>query len=157
MQGTGRSGSSEESTPRAAYPAPRGGPGTAASVSERPALAPNVGIVGEMKETGFKDRQWLVQRDGRFVQLTELLYRVVEGSNGERTLEEIAREVTAATDWVVDADAVRSIIRTKLVPLGLISPEGAPTILETGRAYGRRDPAHRWRSTCARRCSGRAS
>ena len=35
-------------------------------VPERPALSQNVQLVGEMPETGFTDRQWLVQRDGRW-------------------------------------------------------------------------------------------
>ncbi|QIN77654.1 hypothetical protein GBA65_03060 [Rubrobacter marinus] len=89
---------------------------------ERPERAPDVEIVGEMKETGFEDRQWLVQRGDRFIQLTELLYRVVEQSDGERTLREVAAGVTASTDWAVEADDVRRMIGTKLIPLGLISP-----------------------------------
>ena len=146
MQKTGRStGVNEETTRQVASPAPRReGPGTiaAATVPERPALAPNVEIVGEMKETGFKDRQWLVQRDGRFVQLTELLYRVVEGVDGKRTLGEIARGVTASTDWAVDADAVRQIVRTKLIPLGLVLPAGAADDPsgQTGVREGLRSP-----------------
>jgi len=83
-----------------------------------------------MQGTGFTDRQWLIQRDGQFIQLTELLYRVAEQANGERTLDEIATEVTAATEWLVSADNVRQIIQTKLIPLGLIStalPDGSPT------------------------------
>jgi hypothetical protein len=29
-----------------------------------------------LQGSGFQDRQWLVQRDGRFIQLTELLYHI---------------------------------------------------------------------------------
>ncbi len=96
-------------------------PVDAAEVPERPMLAPNVQLVGELRETGFKDRQWLVQRDGQFVQLTELLYRVVEQANGEQTLEEIAAGVTQSTDWLVSADNVRQLIQAKLLPMGLIA------------------------------------
>lgn len=92
----------------------------AAGVPERPALAPNVRLIGEMQETGFKDRQWLVQRDDRFIQLTELLYRVAERANGERTLEEIAAGVTESADWIVSADDVRRLIQAKLIPMGLV-------------------------------------
>jgi putative peptide zinc metalloprotease protein len=96
-------------------------------VPEYPALAPDVELVGEMKESGFEDRQWLIQRGGRFIQLTELLYRVVEQSNGERTLAEIATEVTRASDWMVSADNVRLLIQSKLLPLGIIAPaDGTP-------------------------------
>ncbi len=94
---------------------------------ERPALAPDVQLVGELQGSGFKDRQWLIQRDGQFIQLTELLYRLAEQANGERTLEEIATAVTEATDWLVTADHVRQIVKTKLVPMGLLAgPGGSP-------------------------------
>jgi putative peptide zinc metalloprotease protein len=91
-------------------------------VPKRPALAPNIQLVGEMQETGFKDRQWLIRRDGQFIQLTELLYRILEQSNGQRTLEEIAAKLTESTDWMVTADNVRQLVQTKLIPLGLIAP-----------------------------------
>lgn len=89
---------------------------------ERPGLAPSVELIGEMKGTGFKDRQWLVQRDGQFIQLTELLYRIAEYADGQRTHEEIAERVTASTPWLVTAGNVRELIQTKLVPLGLMAP-----------------------------------
>src|SRR5215831_6238539 len=95
---------------------------TAAEIPERPALAPDVQLLGEMQGTGFKERQWLICRGGQFIQLTELLYRVAEQANGARTLEEIATEVTAATDWLVSADSVRQFLQIKLMPLRLITP-----------------------------------
>ena len=101
---------------------------TTVEVPEHPSLAPNVRLVGEMKGTGFKDRQWLVQRDDRFVQVTELLYRVAEQADGDRTLEEIAARVTEATDWIVVGDDVQLLLRTRLVPMGLIS--------STDKAFG---------------------
>lgn len=88
----------------------------------RPALAPRVRLVGEWQGSGFQDRQWLIQRDGRFIQLTELLYRIAEHADGERTLDGIAERVTDSTEWMVTADQVCHLIRTKLVPLGLIVP-----------------------------------
>jgi len=91
---------------------------------ERPRLAPGVEIHGEMQGTGFVDRQWLIQRDGTFLQVTELLHRVAQQIDGERTLEEIAAEVTASTEWAVTAENVRQIIRAKLIPLGLVLPAG---------------------------------
>jgi putative peptide zinc metalloprotease protein len=94
---------------------------TAAAVPERPALAPAVQLIGEMKDTGFKDRQWLVRRGERFIQTTELLYRVAEQATGERTLEEMAAGVTESTDWLVSADDVRRLIQSRLIPLGLIA------------------------------------
>jgi putative peptide zinc metalloprotease protein len=92
------------------------------AVPERPALAPNVQLLGEMQETGFKARQWLLRRDDQFVQLTELLYRIAEEANGAHTLEEIATKVTETTDWLVSADHVRQLLQVRLMPLGLIVP-----------------------------------
>ena len=89
----------------------------------RPALAPHVQLLGEMQGTGFKERQWLLRRHDHFIQLTELLYRIAERADGVHTLEEIATEVTEATDWLVSAENVRQLLQTKLIPLGLIAPE----------------------------------
>ncbi len=110
----------------------------AGAVPVRPALAPTVQLVGEMQGTGFKDRQWLIQRDGQFLQLTELLYRVAEQVNGERTLEEIAAGVTESTEWLVSADNVRQLIGTKLMPLGLIATADGAVAPRGGMAGGNR-------------------
>ena len=99
----------------------KGDGNTTAAVPERPSLAQGVQLIGEMKDTGFKDRQWLVRRGERFVQTTELLYRVAEQATGERTLEEMAAGVTEATDWLVSADDVRRLIQNRLLPMGLIA------------------------------------
>lgn len=104
-------------------------------VPDRPALAPNVQLAGEMQGTGFKDRQWLIQRGDQFIQVTELLYRVAEQANGERTLEEIAERVTRSTEWMVSAANVRQLIQIKLIPAGLIAPEGgAATTFREGQS-----------------------
>jgi putative peptide zinc metalloprotease protein len=104
-------------------------PTPAAEVPERPALASDVQLVGEMQETGFKDQQWLIRRGDQFMQVTELLYRVAEQTNGERTLEEIAAGVTESTEWLVSADNVRQLIQIKLIPAGLIAPAGDSAVL----------------------------
>jgi putative peptide zinc metalloprotease protein len=90
-------------------------------IPERPALAATVHLIGELQEGGFKDRQWFIQRDGQFLQLPELLYRVLEHLNGEHTIEEIAEEVTEATEWIVSPDKLRYILQTKLIPAGLVA------------------------------------
>lgn len=124
---------------KAASQAQRGQSTIAAEVPERPMPAPNVKLVGEMQETGFEDRQWLIQRDGRFIQLTELLYRILEHANGERALEEIAAGVTESTDWMVTADNVRQLIQAKLIPLGLIAPVDG-TLVEPRKREQARSP-----------------
>jgi putative peptide zinc metalloprotease protein len=100
--------------------ATRAGGGTAEPQTDPPALAPGVELVGEMPETGFQDRQWLVVRNGQFVQLTELLYRICEQCDGEHTLEHIAEAVSASTDWSLDASQVELVINKKLAPIGLV-------------------------------------
>ena len=97
------------------------GAATETAVPERPALAPDVELGGPMQDTGFEDQQWMVLRDGSVIQLTELLYRVAEQANGERTLEEIAGGVGHAIGRKVSADNVRQLIASKLIPLGLVA------------------------------------
>lgn len=100
-------------------------PATDVTVPEYPALAANVELLGEMQETGFKESQWLARRGDRFIQLTELLYRVAETADGRSTHEEMAAGVTRSTDWLVEADDVRDLLRGRLIPAGLVaSPEG---------------------------------
>src|SRR5262249_39068194 len=113
-------------------------PTTPTEVPVRPALAPHVQLVGEMQGTGFKERQWLIRRHDQFIQLTELLYRVAERANGARTLEDIAAELTEATEWLVSSDNVRQLLQTKLIPLGLIAPAAS-----AGVAQGRTADEHR--------------
>lgn len=88
---------------------------------ERPRLAADVELVGELPDTAFVDRQWLVQRDGQFVQLTELLYRIVEQVDGAKTVDEIAHGVTESTEWLVTGDQVKTLIATKLLPTGIVA------------------------------------
>ena len=133
--------SGDESVKSSTSQARQGQPDASVRVPERPALAPNVELVGEMQGTGFKDRQWLVQRDSRFVQLTELLYRVAEQANGERTLDEMATGVTGATDWMVTADNVRQLLQAKLIPLGLVAAAEGTLTSPSGVADGDRAPS----------------
>jgi putative peptide zinc metalloprotease protein len=94
----------------------------AAAVPCRPA---GVEPDGRLRGSGFADRQWLVRRGTQFVQVGELLYRAVELADGARTLDEIARELTASTQWEVTPEDVELIIKTRLAPLGLIVDEEA--------------------------------
>lgn len=110
------------------------------AVPERPMLAPDVELLGEMRETGFKESQWLVRRGERFMQLTELLYRVAEQADGESTHEEMAAGVTRSTDWLVSPDNVRELLASRLLPLGIVAPNGEDEALLSSRAE-KRDPS----------------
>jgi putative peptide zinc metalloprotease protein len=86
----------------------------------RPTRAADVELVGEFQGSGFAERQWLVRRGERFIQLTELLYRIVERADGTQTLEEIAEAVTESSDWLVTADNVHDLVDARLIPLGVV-------------------------------------
>jgi putative peptide zinc metalloprotease protein len=90
-------------------------------VAEYPEREPDIELVGEMQESAFRDRQWLIRRDGHFLQVSELLYRVAEQADGRHTLQDIADAVTDATEWIVTDAHVRQILETKLIPLGVIA------------------------------------
>lgn len=98
-----------------------------------PQRACDIELVGEQRDTGFEQKQWLIKRDGRFVQVSELLYRVLEEVDGQRGLESIAARVTDATQWTVAAKDVQALIDDKLVPAGLIASAEAPGIYEQPR------------------------
>ncbi len=95
-------------------------PGAPVEIPERPARADGVHLVGQMQGTGFTERQWLVERQGRFLQLTELLYRILELADGRRTMAEIAEGLTESTEWLVTPEDVHHLLQTKLVPAGLV-------------------------------------
>lgn len=90
---------------------------------EHPALAHNVQLMGELKEAGFDQRQWLLQRDGQFVQVTELLYRIAEQLDGKHTLDEIAARVTESSDWIVSSKQVYQLLQANFVPLRLLADQ----------------------------------
>jgi len=81
--------------------------------------AADVVLRGPMRDASFEEQQWLVQRGTQFVQLTALLYRILEHSDGCHTATEIAEAVTASSEWLVTADVVESLAATRLVPTRL--------------------------------------
>lgn len=89
-------------------------------VPEHLERAEDVQLMGEFDGPGFSDRQWLITKDGRFVQMTELLYRVLEQADGRHDLDEMASRVGRAIDRVVSREQVEHLARTKLLPMGLI-------------------------------------
>jgi putative peptide zinc metalloprotease protein len=99
----------------------------AVELPARPALARGVQLVGALQGSGFETQQWLVQRDERFIQLSELLYRILEPINGERTIDEIAAAAAATTGKPVSANNVTYVLATRFVPLGLIDGVTMPT------------------------------
>ncbi|GAC1443502.1 MAG: hypothetical protein NVSMB52_01980 [Chloroflexota bacterium] len=72
-----------------------------------------------------------MQRNGQFVQLTELLYRVAEQVDGQRDLDQIAEGVSQAIDRAVSADNVRQLVSSKLIPLGLVAKADGSVVEQT--------------------------
>ncbi|HET9347826.1 MAG TPA: hypothetical protein VFO13_01675, partial [Arthrobacter sp.] len=63
----------------------------------------------------------LVRRaDGQALQLTRLLYLILEAIDGTRGPEEIASHASAGFGRLVSADNVRTLIDAQLLPLGLL-------------------------------------
>ena len=101
-----------------------------ASVSSRPATrvahevpvrAEGVQLIGEMQGSGYREPPSLVRRsDGQTIQLTKLLYLVLQAVDGRRTHEEIAGEVSSRFGRRIGADDVHTLVDSKLRPLGVL-------------------------------------
>ncbi len=127
--------------------AANGQPAPIDSATSRPALAEGVVLLGEMQGTGFASSMWLIQLEGRFIQLTELLYRVAEQCDGNRTLADIAERVSETTEWQMNAADAEFLIN-KLQPTGILraelaagdtpnrTPSSAPSLLRLGLRRG---------------------
>lgn len=115
----------------------------AIEIPERPGLAADVQLAGVIEGTGFQTRQWLVQRGGDYLQLSELLYRVIEQMDGERTIEEIAARVAEQTGRPVSANNVRYLMEKRFIPLGLIAGVAELDTPEAKKAKARRAAASR--------------
>ncbi|QDY90222.1 hypothetical protein E7Y32_08385 [Arthrobacter sp. UKPF54-2] len=119
-------GPSEQGGPPALSAAGTAEPGLPASSAPAgtlppPALADGVQLLGETKGSGYKQVPSLVRRaDGQTIQLTRLLYLVLEAVDGRRSLEEIAELAGSAYGKEVSAGNVRTLIDSQLLPLGLL-------------------------------------
>jgi putative peptide zinc metalloprotease protein len=91
-----------------------------AGVSDPPKPAPNLHFAGQMKDGAFEGRHYLVERDGQFLQLSELLLLTLAHVDGKRSFDEIAKAVSAKAFRQVTPDNVRALL-AKLVPLGLVA------------------------------------
>jgi putative peptide zinc metalloprotease protein len=86
-----------------------------------PVRADGVQLVGPTEGSGYREAPSLVRRaDGQTLQLTRLLYLILEAVDGERNVEGIANQAGAAYGRMVSADNVRTLIETQLLPLGLL-------------------------------------
>ncbi|WP_244250857.1 hypothetical protein [Arthrobacter crystallopoietes] len=108
--------------PPAAMGSPPAADGPPAPVSiDVPVLADGVQLLGQAQGSGYREPPALVRRaDGQTIQLTPLLYAVLEGVDGNRNLEQIADFAGTRTGRLITADNVRTLIAKQLLPLGLL-------------------------------------
>ncbi len=95
-----------------------------AASADVPRRADDVELIGEMKGSGYREPPALARRsDGQTIQLSPLLYLVLAAVDGERTYDEVARDVSASFGRTVTADNVRTLVENQLRPSGLLVGE----------------------------------
>src|SRR3712207_809430 len=101
-------------------------PGASAGLSI-PVRADGVELIGELRDSGYREPPALVRRaDGQTLQLTPLLYAVLEAIDGNRDLSAIAERAGAATGRTLAETDVATLIGSQLLPLGLLRrPDGS--------------------------------
>jgi putative peptide zinc metalloprotease protein len=83
--------------------------------------ADGVELIGEMAGSGYRVPPSLVRRgDGQVIQLTPLLYAIVQEVDGRRTPAEVAAAVSASTGRDVSEENVDYLVDHRLRPLGLM-------------------------------------
>lgn len=88
---------------------------------EVPARASGVELLGELDGSGFEQTPFLARRaDGQTIQLTDLLYFVLEAIDGRRDLDDIAEAVSDRVGKRASADDITFLVEEKLRPLGLL-------------------------------------
>jgi putative peptide zinc metalloprotease protein len=102
---------------------PRGTSG----VAPAPRLADGVELLGEYQGSGYAQPPSLVRRpDGQVIQMSRLLYQVtcrIDGSRGPAAIADLVSEDLGRS---LSGDQVRHLIQAKLLPLGIVTAEGAP-------------------------------
>jgi putative peptide zinc metalloprotease protein len=124
----------QAATPVIAAPAPQAAPpertgrhaGASLSVADHvPQLLPGVELAGEYQGSGLAETTYLVLKPGgQSIQVSRLLYLVLEGIDGIRAVSEIAQRTSAAFGREVSADNVGYLVASKLEPLGLVPGAG---------------------------------
>src|SRR5918997_2304772 len=92
-----------------------------AIVADVPARPNGLQLIGEMVGSGYRTPPSLVRRgDGQTLQLTALLYAVLEAVDGRRGYPEIAQVVSERTGRSLDASDVQALVERQLRPRGLL-------------------------------------
>ncbi|MCV0403878.1 MAG: PT domain-containing protein [Chloroflexi bacterium] len=92
-----------------------------AMIADVPARPDGLELIGEMEGSGYRTPPALVRRqDGQTLQLTPLLYAVLEAVDGRRGYEEIAKLVAERTGRKVSATDVQTLAEEQLRTRGLL-------------------------------------
>jgi putative peptide zinc metalloprotease protein len=95
-----------------------------------PQLRPGVELVGEYQGSGLAETTYLVKKPaGQVMQISRLLFLVLEAIDGIRTAGEVAERTSTAFGRTVTADNVGYLMATKFVPLGLVAGGGPDSAL----------------------------
>lgn len=101
-----------------------------------PRRAPGVDLLGPT-DAGAHGDHWLVCVDGsRYVQATRRLYLVLLHSDGQTSVDEIARRVSSSLGRRVTADHVRWLLQERLAPAGLVAINPSPGGSSSGHQQG---------------------
>lgn len=88
---------------------------------DAPARADGLQLLGTMVGSGYRTPPALVRRgDGQTLQLTPLLYAVLDAIDGHRSPEEVAAHAREATRRDVTPEVVATLVEKQLRPLGLL-------------------------------------
>lgn len=86
-----------------------------------PVRANGVQLLGHSHGSGYREAPSLVRRaDGQVLQLTRLLYLVLEAADGSRTVDEIAEHAGRGFGRLISAENVRTLMDSQLLPMGLL-------------------------------------
>jgi hypothetical protein len=109
-------------------PPPPPAPAALPADAPPPRLADGVELVGEYRDSGFKEPPYIVRRaDGQVIQLPKLLYRLVEQVDGRRDYDAVAEALSHAIGRGVTGDMVRMLADEKLRPLGVLAAADGST------------------------------
>src|SRR4051795_546900 len=93
----------------------------ASPLGDVPALVSGTQLLGVQPGSGYVTPPQLVRRaDGQILHVTPLLYAVLEAVDGERSIDRIARLVSATADRELHPDDIDMLVEEKLRPLGLV-------------------------------------
>ena len=93
-----------------------------------PTRAPGLELLGPLRDSGYTETRCVVRRgDGQMIQVTSLLYSLLEAVDGRRDLAELADELSRRHGKDVAPEHVAFLLHDKLAPLGLLcDADGAP-------------------------------